>query len=43
MNEDALGFIKGQPGLIALIIYLATTVILSFGLPKMIEDNPVAG
>ena len=35
-------FLVGHPGLIALLITSATAVVLSFGIPRRIEANPVA-
>jgi len=43
MNVDgqALGFVNGHPGLTALCVCLATTIILLYGLPRLIVESKV--
>lgn len=42
VNGEALGFLHGHPGMMALVISFATVVALTFGLPARIETNPLA-
>ncbi len=35
-------FVRGHPGLAALIISIATAIIVSFGIPKIIEENLIS-
>lgn len=42
LDRVGLGFLRGHPGLSALFVCLATATVLSFGLPKRIEANPVS-
>jgi len=44
MNIDgqAVGFVYGHPGIYALIVSLATGVILVFGLPAFVENSKIA-
>lgn len=42
VNGEALGFLRGHPGAVSLLISLATAATLTFGLPARIETNPLA-
>ncbi len=44
MNVDgqAFGFINGHPGAYALVVSLATAIVLAVGIPKSVEDSPLA-
>lgn len=42
MNGEAVGFQNGHPGLISLLVSLATGGVLNFGLPKIIEENKIS-
>lgn len=42
MQPDATGFLRGHPGMVALIVTLAAGVVLAFGLPRLFESNPLA-
>lgn len=42
VDGNALGFLRGHPGLAALLISLVTAITLTFGLPAKAELNPFA-
>ena len=42
VNGEVLGFLRGHPGAVSLLISLATATALTFGLPARIETNPLA-
>ncbi|MDP9929196.1 acyltransferase family protein [Variovorax paradoxus] len=42
VNGEALGFLRGHPGVVSVLISLATATALTFGLPARIEANPLA-
>lgn len=41
LNGESLGFIHGHPGLFALLVSLATSIVLAFGIPKLIEKSRI--
>ena len=41
INGKALTVISGHPGLYALLVCLITSMVLIFGVPRVIEDSPV--
>lgn len=41
LNGESLGFIHGHPGLFALLVSLATSIVLAFGIPKQIEKSRI--
>lgn len=42
INGDTLGFLRGHPGMVSVLICFATATTLTFGLPARIEVNPLA-
>ena len=43
IDADRPGFVKGHPGLLALISSLATATVLGLGIPRRVEASAVAG
>ncbi len=42
VDGKALGFIHGQPGVVALLISVSTAIVLAFGIPRWMEDAVVS-
>ena len=41
LDGQAVGFRHGHPGLFALLVSLATSIVLAFGIPKLIEKSKI--